>query len=229
MKYSESSVIVKIYTELLGLQSYILKGVRKKKSKIKSNLLQPLTLIEMEFYHKEKSEINFIKEIRNTYHFKSLPFEIYKSSIALFITEILYKSIREEEPNKNLFDFIFNSVIFLDTSEEKISNFHLIFLIQLSKYLGFFPNGKYSEKYKYFDMQEGNFQEVLPKHFNYLDKKTSKYFHELSSLNYENMNSTNISNKIRKELLEKIILYFQIHLPGIKEINSNQILSEVLS
>ena len=229
VKYSESSVIVKIYTELLGLQTYILKGVRKKKSKIKSNLLQPLTLVEMEVYHKENSEINFIKEIRNTYHFKSLPFEIYKSSIALFITEILYKSIREEEPNKNLFDFIFNSVKFLDSTEEEISNFHLLFAIQLTKYLGIFPNGKYSETNKYFDLQEGNFQEILPKHFNYIDKNTSKYFYELSLLNYEKMNSINISNKIRKELLEKIILYYQIHLPGIKEINSNQILSEGLS
>ncbi|MCF8296510.1 MAG: DNA repair protein RecO [Saprospiraceae bacterium] len=228
IKYSETSVIVKIYTELFGLKSYILRGVRKNKSKIKSNILQPLTLVELDVYNKEKSDIQQLREIRNIHQFVSLPFEIHKSSIALFIAEILYKSIKEEEPNKNMFEFIFNSIIFLDTSENKILDFHLLFALQLTRYLGFHPQGKYSETNGFFDMEEGIFKSNLPRHPYFIDKPLSENFYQLIISPYENLEFLKISNESRKLLLDKIIQFYKLHLPGIKDIKSHHILAEVL-
>ncbi|MBE9480196.1 MAG: DNA repair protein RecO, partial [Bacteroidetes bacterium] len=132
IKYSESSVIAKIYTELFGIQSYLIKGVRNKKSKIKSALLQHLSIVDLVVYHKEKSNIQYIKEIRSEYQFTSIPFDIRKSSIAVFINEILYKSIHEEEANQNLFDYLLNSIKLLDMITKRFVDFHLLFTIGLT-------------------------------------------------------------------------------------------------
>lgn len=228
IKYSETSVIVKIYTELFGLKSYILRGVRKKKSKIKSNILQPLTLVEMEVYNKEKSDIQQLREIRNIHQFVSLPFEIHKSSIALFIAEILYKSIKEEETNNNMFEFVFNSIIFLDTSENKVTDFHLLFAMQLTRHLGFYPQGKYSEINKYFDLEDGTFRSNPPRHPYFIESPLSENFYQLLISPYENLEFLKISNEKRKLLLDKIIQFYKLHLPGIKEIKSHHVLAEVL-
>ena len=229
IKYSETSVIVKIYTELFGLKSYILRGVRKKRSKIKSNILQPLTLVELDVYNKEKSDIQQLREIRNIHQFESLPFVIQKSSITLFIAELLYKSIREEEKNQNLFEFVFNSIKFLDASEDRITDFHLLFSLQLTRYLGFFPQGKYSSQKTFFDLEEGMFIANPPRHPYFLENPLSEKFYQLLVSPYENLDILKISNESRKQILDKIIQYYKLQLPGIKDIKSHLVLAEVLS
>ncbi|MCD4664768.1 MAG: DNA repair protein RecO [Bacteroidales bacterium] len=157
VKYSETSLIVKIYTELFGLQSYLIRGIRNKKSKIKPSLLQHLALIELIVYHKEKKSIQHIKEIKSAYQFKSVPFDIRKSSIIIFLNEILYKVIKEEESNKSLFEFLFNTIQILDINEKGVSDFHLIFLVQLTKFLGFFPKNNFSKTRDNFNLEDGEF------------------------------------------------------------------------
>src|SRR3990172_7140574 len=110
IKYSETSVIAKIYTELFGLQSYLINGVRSQKAKVKANLLQPLSLVDMIVYHKEKKGLQRIRDVSGNPPLSSIPYDFPKSSVALFIAEILYKSIREEEANTNMFEFIFHSI-----------------------------------------------------------------------------------------------------------------------
>src|SRR5436190_3456251 len=112
--YSESSVVAKIYTELFGLQSYLVNSVRKKNSKIKTAALQPLALIDLVVYHKERSGLQRLADAKNNPALKSIPFDVRKSSIVLFMNEVLFKSVKEEEANQPLFDFIFNSVQLLD-------------------------------------------------------------------------------------------------------------------
>ena len=137
-KYQESSIIVHIFTEKLGLQSYIVNSVRRKASN-KIALFQPLTLLDLVVYHSEKKQIQRIKELRCYYAYEKIPWDIGKSAILIFLSEILSKVIKEGSESDGLFDFINDSLITLDKMRVKTENFHLIFLIKLSRYFGFFP------------------------------------------------------------------------------------------
>ena len=227
-KYSESSVIAKIYTELFGLQSYLLNSVRSKKAKIKFSVLQPLSLLEMVVYHKENQGLQRISEIRNNPLFTSIPYHPIKSAIAFFLNEILYKSIREEEPNRYLFEFIFNSLHWLDLKTEHYTNFHLFFLLQLTKYLGFYPFGKYSAETSYFDLPEGKFCDAEPLHVHFISFPQSAQLNRILESTYENIAEISISTAERKFLLEKLIDYYELHITGVKTIKSHKILEEVL-
>ena len=227
-KYSETSVIVKIYTELFGIQTYLIRGVRKQKSKVKLNLLQHVSLVDMVVYHKEKSSINHIKEIQSAYQFKSIPFDIRKSSIAIFINEVLYKSIHEEEANKKMFDFIFNSIKILDLMKDNFNNFHLLFLVILTKHLGFFPKTNFSDDNSIFNLIEGVFQSFLPEHAHYIQKPHTQYLNKLLFSSYEDLSSIKIPSTYKTELLDKLIEYYQLHLPNFKDINSHKILQNIL-
>ncbi|MFC0185163.1 DNA repair protein RecO [Pseudarcicella hirudinis] len=137
IRYRETSIIVKIFTEEFGIQTFIENGVRSAKSKNKIALFQPLTLLDLVVYHKEGKDLHRISELKCLIPFQTLPFNIYKSSIALFITEILGKCMKEETGNISLFRFLLNSILWLDAAEDDFENFHLQFLIKLASFLGF--------------------------------------------------------------------------------------------
>ncbi len=227
IKYSETSVIVTIYTESFGRQSYIINGVRSKKAKIKANILQPLFLLDMEVYHKPKRDLQRVKEIQNAVVFSSLPFDIRKSTLAIFMAEIIYRAIQEQEPNTELFEYLYNSVQMLDLKESGLSVFHIYFLIHLSKYLGFFPDNNYSGEKCFFDLKAGAFMQIKPFYTSFLDKDLSFIFSRLMSFSGDQHESLKISYKKRTELLEKIIEYYRLHNTGISEIKSMSVLKEV--
>ena len=226
-KYSETSIIVKIYTELFGLQSYLIKGIRNKKSLIKPALLEHLTLVDLIAYHKEKKDIQHIKEIKIGYPLKTIHTDIRKSSIIIFLNEILYKVIREEEANPSLFSFLYNSIQSLDLQEKSISNFHLIFLIHLTKYLGFFPNNNYSPQCSYFNLQEGIF--TSNKSDLIAEKPFSEYLSKLTITGLEKQEMFSILPQHRNDLLEIILKYYQLHLPVALNIKSHHVLQTVLN
>src|SRR6478609_6413457 len=130
IKYGDSSIISKIYTEEFGLQTYIVNGVRSKSSKNKIALFQQLTLLDMVVYHKENREINRISEMKCNTVFHSIPFEQKKICIVIFIAELLGKTIKEHYPNKELFEWILHTIAYLDEMPEKYENLHLQFMIQ---------------------------------------------------------------------------------------------------
>ncbi|HEY3389073.1 MAG TPA: DNA repair protein RecO, partial [Prolixibacteraceae bacterium] len=164
IKYGETGMITTIYTEAFGRMAFIMQGIHGKKSSVKGNLLKQLFLLEMEVDYKPGRELQRVKEIKNISPFESIPFLIVKSSQALFLAELLEKVLREEESRPELFGFLFRSIQVLDLLEEGISNFHLIFLIQLTKYLGFGPSNNYSASNQFFDMIAGNFVLSPPAH-----------------------------------------------------------------
>jgi len=229
VKYSESSVIAKIYTELFGLQSYMIRGIRSKKSKIKSALLQHLTLVDLVVYHKTKSNIHNIKEIKIAYPFQTIPYNISKSSIAVFINEILYHVIKEEEANSDLFKFLFNSLQILDLRESHYANFHYLFLIQLSKYLGFYPKNNFSATNNNFNLEEGNFTNQKGPENLYLTVPYSTYIYELTSSSFENLGAININSAHKNQLLEFLLNYYRMHLPVTLNIKSHHVLQTVLN
>ena len=229
VKYSENSVIVKIFTHDFGVQSYILKGLNTKKNKQQKAYLQPLSLIEIETTQKENRDIQHLKAIKIDYSYQTIPFNIYKSSIAFFLAEVLGKTIKEEESNPSLFDFISSSLIFLDHRVSEFSNFHLVFLTQLTIHLGFYPQLEtYSEK-SFFNLQEGNFSTQPPNHPFFAKEIPSKFLYQFFNTSFENMKELNISNIQRKELLSMLLDYYSCHIQNLSNLKSKEVFEEIFS
>lgn len=236
IKFSETSIIAKIYTELFGLQSYLIKGIRKQHSKIRPGLFQPLTLLDLTVYHKEKGNLQSLKEVNNLYPYQNLPFEIVKSSIALFINELICKSVREEETNQSLFDFLYDTCVELDSARSDIVFFPLLFSLGLTRYLGFYPQVDDSIGKEIFNLRDGIFQEKLPDHkyvihppLSILFKELIKSYEESPGYELTDENSRHDILKARNELLAKILLFYKLHLPDFKEIRSHQVLHTILA
>lgn len=240
IKYSETSIIVKIYTELFGMQSYLFKGIRRPGSKIKSGLFQPMTLLDLEVYHREKHSLQAVREVRLAYPFKSIPFDILKSSVALFINEMVYKAVREEEPNPGLFTLLWKTCLQLDETSDSISSFHLYFAMRLCHPLGIFPQNNYSETCRVFNLREGIFQPVIPLHQQYLDPLNSRLMSELlkECRQTDDQDSESVrwrgseiftDHATRKNMVETILLYYQLHLPVFRGVQSHHILHDVLA
>jgi DNA repair protein RecO (recombination protein O) len=227
VKYAESSIIVKIYTELFGLKSFIFNGVRKKKSFLKANIFQPLSLVELVLNHKENVSIQHVKEIRSSYQFISIPYDVKKSSMVLFLNELLFKTIREEEANQELFDFLHQSILTLDITNKNYSNFHLYFALHLTRYLGFAPSVNYSEECCYFHLSEGIFKNKFFDDNYHIKKHVSAVLFMLATTDLDPVLPLELSQAMRQEILKTLIQYYQIHQPTLKGINAHQILEEV--
>jgi len=228
-KYSETSLIVKIITPDFGVQSYIVNGVRSKKSKFKASIFQPLALVDLIVSHTDKVKLQRISEINLLYPYIDIPYNIVKSSIALFLTEVLYKAVKEQHSDENLFEFIKNSLQLLDLKHENCSNFHVFFMISLSRYLGFFPEGKFSNVNSVFDLQEGRFVAQIPSHSNYLNTIQSNLLNELIEAEYTTIHLLKINKDQRKQLLQSIIKFYQLHITSFGEIKSMEVLEEVIA
>jgi DNA repair protein RecO (recombination protein O) len=227
--YSETSVVVQVFTEKFGIQSYLINGVKKPKAKIPFNILQPLHLLDMVVYHKTNTQIQRVAEARAMPIFKSIPYQVIKNTVIQFLNEVLYKSIRQQQADDHLFDFVYNSIIWFDESDEPNVNFHLAFLLKLSKFLGFAPHAQTRNDQKYFDLQEGDFTSVMPIHPYFIDEIDSKYFLLLFSVPFENLNDLKLDNTTRRYLLDKILIYYSLHTASFGQIKSHQILEDVLS
>lgn len=228
-KYSEKSVIAKVYTEKFGLQSYILNGVRSTKSKNKAVYLQPLSLVEISANHKENKGLQQVRSIQLDTVYESIPFNIGKTSIAFFLAEILYKTIKEEETNYTLFKFLYNALQVLDLKETNYANFHLIFMAQLCHFLGIPPQNKEIEsKYIYFDLQEGVFLRHQPPHQSFKDSTISSLLIKVLNANFDTPNLS-FSYSDRKKVLTALLDYYNLHLSNFENLKSLAVLEEVLS
>ncbi len=225
VKYSESSVIVRIYTEHFGLRTYIIKSLTGKNNLRKKAMLQGLSLLNLVVYEKSTANLQHIKEMERACAFQTIPFDLRKSTIVLFLNEVLYKSIGEEVAGSDLFDFIYDELVSFDMLRENISDFHLQFLIRLSKYLGFTPRNNYSENNRFFDLQEGAFVSDMPHHNNYLKTDSSRRFSNFLSNSHHAFNN----HEERNEMLEKIILYYSLHVPSFGDLKSFAVLKQVFN
>jgi len=228
VKFSDTSIIAKIYTEQFGLQSYLVKGLRNRRSETKKALFLHLNLVEMVVSHRENKEIQHLKALQIAYPFQSIPFDIRKSAVALFLNEVLYQVIREEEPNQDLFDFLFRSVMTFDMLDKNATSFHLAFLIQLSRFLGFFPKNNYSDSESVFDLTEGRFSARSGPASLMTGQPFSAYIAQLSNVPGDLQDVFEIPQQHRQQLLEVILNYYRYHIPGISEFKSHLVLHEVL-
>ncbi len=226
-KYSDTSLITKIYTSHFGLQSYIINGVRSKKSKNKASLFQPMALVELVVSDSGKGKLQRISEISNQHPYNDIPYNIVKSSIAIFLNEILYKTLKEEHADEEMFEFIKSSLLILDLKNDNCFNFHIHFLVQLSRFLGFYPQGNYSKETSFFDLKEGRFVQNIPSHSIYMAPENAVLLDELTKLNYESLSLLNINKIQRKALLQEMIRFYQLHISSIGDIKSVEVLEEL--
>jgi DNA repair protein RecO (recombination protein O) len=229
VNYSDSSIITKIYTEQFGIQSYLIKGAKRKKASIKANLFQPLSLLELVAYKKELKKLQILKEAGVEIHFNSIPNDPAKTSILFFLNEILLKCLQEEENNPDLFSFLHESMQMLESAEKNISNFYLIFLARLSRFLGFYPQGRFSEINLFFDLQAGGFTQTEPLHPDFLDRENSNLFGKLLVSNYYSMDALAFSGKERKNLLDILLRFYHLHLSNMGNISSHKVLEQVFA
>jgi DNA repair protein RecO (recombination protein O) len=227
IRYRESSAIVYAYTDLFGRQSYLVNNIKGKNARFRSNLLQPLSLLEIEAYHKENRELQRLKEIHNYIPYQSIPFDPYKSSQAMFLAEILYKVLREEEPNPDLFNFLEHSLQFLDVAAQHTVNFHLLFLVQLTRHLGFYPGHDDGVNGSLFDMRNGQFKNAIGLHPDFFDESSSAILNILLRTNFENLNGVNISHQDRVKFLEYFMDFYRLHMSGFGKVNSLAVLNEI--
>lgn len=207
-KFKETSIIVTIFTEQFGLQSYIVNGVRSKSARNKIALYQPLTLLNLVVYHRENANIERIKEISCLHPYRTLTSDIKKSTLGMFINELLNKTVKDESHIGEVFQFLFDSLVSLDTLREGYENFHLIFMLKLSRFLGF---GVY------------NVNEVVGGKV--ADEETERVITELIQANYDT--PVKISNAQRRTALDLLLKFYSEHMENFGEIKSVQVLKEV--
>ena len=225
LKYQEKSLIVKCFTESSGLKSYFVRDAfSSRKSSQKIAYFQPLTILEIEAVHKNKGNLENFKEIKIAAPFQSIHSDIFKSTIVLFISEILHYSIREEEKNESLFAFIETALHWLD-NHDQTANFHLILLLEMTKYFGFYPDISEIE-FPFFDSNEGVF---TPFHCVWsLTEHETNLFKKLIPLKFDNDQKTFHVTE-RQIVLKSLIDYYSIHLEGFKKPKSLDILKTIFS
>ncbi len=208
-RYGETSIIVSVFTDQFGLQSFIVNGARSKSANSKMALYQPLTLLELVVYHRENANINRIREVKCLYPYQTIHKDFYKASIGMFINEVLNRTVKEESHSQNLCEFIISSLMTLDSMAEHIENFHLQFLFKLSGFLGFGAR---------------TVQDILG--LRVTDPAIETFLNQLMDADY----TTYIpcTNAQRREALDLLVKFYNDHL-GLGELNSLQVLREIMN
>lgn len=225
LKYQEKSLIVKCFTQSEGLKSYFVPSAfSAKKSSQRIAYFQPLTLLEIEANHKNKGSLEHFKEIKLSVPYQTINLDIFKTTIVIFLSEVLHHAIKEEEKNESLFTFLETALIWLDTHDE-IANFHLILLLEVTKFLGFYPDDS-DVDFPFFDIVEGHF--TLYQGMNSITQNESLLLKKLMELKFDSEQKLFTASE-RQILLKNLLDYYAIHLDGFKKPKSLEVLKEVFS
>lgn len=226
VKYGDSSMVAYVLTDLYGRQNYMIQGVKKSGRSNKAALFQPMFPIEFEGIESPKMQLHRMKEVRLARPMKSIAFDVRKSTIALFLAEVLYRLVRESEPNERLFNFVDGCVTALDEMEEGVANFHLWFLVRLSGLLGFYPQNDYEEGF-FFDIVEGRFTPLLPTGGMLFDIENARLLHRLMDCDPLQLAQIELSRQRRSDFLTALLRYIGYHLDAVNHIKSVKIFSEL--
>ncbi len=225
IKYSDTSLIVKCFTECCGVQSYLLRGIlSSRKGKLKKALFFPLNQLEITAGHKGKGNLEHIKEARVEHHYHTLYSDMTKNAVVLFLAEVLSSCIQEEEENTALYRYMEEALLWLDR-QENTANFHILFLLKLTRYLGFYPDAS-EDHLPYFDLLEG----IFVSHAGYgsvIEGVTLEYFRKFLGADFEDLSRIKLTKDIRRNILNGLITYYELHLSGFRKPKSLQVLHEV--
>ena len=232
VKYGETSLIVTIFTELFGVQSYIVSGVRTstKKGTGKANLFQPTAILDLVVYHNELKHLNRIKEFKWHFLYQHVFSNVPKNAVALFMIELLTKCLKQPEANPELFEFCEDAFIHLDDSNDAVmANFPLFFALHLPVFFGFRINDDYSDETPILDMQEGTFVSERPNHFHFLEGKHAEVTNELLKIMQpEELEQIKLNHDFRRQLLFAYETYYALHIQDFGTMKTPPVLREVL-
>ncbi|MBO7082974.1 MAG: DNA repair protein RecO [Bacteroidales bacterium] len=228
IRYGDTSLVVRMYTLNNGLQSYIVKGVRGKASHYRVALFQPMTFLSFVQYGKPRQGgLAFLKDVELAYVYQTIPFVMNKSAILIYLSELLSRTLTQQERNDELYGFVSQSIRWLDLVESGYANFPLYFTLELSRFLGFYPQSNYQPQ-AFFDMMEGQFVMVQPVHPYYFDKESSAVLSHLLHCGIDNLSSVVMTGAQRNALLDGILTFMRLHAPVLKGLQSHEVLKEVL-
>jgi len=232
VKYGETSLIVTMFTELFGLQSYLVNGVRTstKKGSGKANLFQPTAILDLVVYHNELKHLNRIKEFKWSYLYQHIFSDVPKNAVALFMIELLTICLKQPEANPELFEFCEDAFIHLDESTGSVmANFPLFFALHLPVFFGFRISDEYSDKNSIIDLQEGMFVSERPDHFHFLEGKQAEVTSELlKMMQPEELEQLKLNHDFRRQLLFAYETYYALHIQDFGTMKTLPVLREVL-
>lgn len=227
LKYGETSMVVFLLTDIGGRRSYMVQGVRSRNGRgSKQGLLQPMFPVEFEGLESSHQQMHRFKEVRAGFVLRSLPFDVRKSTMALFMAEVLYRLVRESEANEPLFDFVWGCVGGLDILDEGVANFHLWFLANLSRYLGFYPGNDYTDG-AWFDVREGLYTPLRPTHTSVMTQECARMLDRLMQCDVRCLAEIELNREQRVDFLNAMLVYFGYHLDAVSAVQSVRILREV--
>ncbi len=233
IKYGDTSVIASVYTELFGLQSYIVKGIRQvsKKGQNKFNYFQPAAILELEVYHNELKQLQFVKEYQWSYLYTNVFFDVVRNAVANYMIELLQHSMKQPEANPEMFYMIEDSLKQLDKgSDGLVANLPLYFTLHLSAELGFQVQGEFTNVTPVVDLQEGQFVNDKPLHPHYIDGDLAAITSQLNSISfYSDLEQVKLGRTTRRELLQAYQTYIALHIQDFGEMRSWKVLQEILS
>ena len=228
IRYGDTSLIVKVFTRNFGLRSYMVKGAFNHNSKSRAALFQNLHLINyMEVGKPNKSSLGYMKDVQLTTIYQSIPFVMNKGAILMYVSELLTKTLTEQEQNVAMYDFITRSLHWLDLVEQDYANFPLFFTLELTRYLGFYPQNNHETGFC-FDMMEGLFVHNYPLHPYYFDVEDALLLSRLLNVGIDEACSLPLHVSQRRELLDGLIVFMRLHAPVMKDFHSHEVLKTVL-
>lgn len=227
IKYGEAQLIVDVFTEVHGYLAFLVKIPQTSKARVKRQYFQPLSLLSIDFEYKEKARLQHFRNAEVDTPLVSMRFSPYKLSISLFLAEFLGNSVRNEQGNDKLFLFIWDSILWLEKACVGFANFHIVFMMRLTFFLGVFPNLSGNLNGRYFDLQEGCFVDSVPLHSFYLCEEDSAKLLQLFRLRYQTMHLYVMSRMERNRCVEVIIAYYKLHVPNFPELKTLPILREL--
>lgn len=232
VKYGDTSLIVTVYTELFGVQSYIVSGVRTstRKGPGKANLFQPSAILDLVVYHNELKHLQRIREFRWGYLYKHIFFDVVKNAVALFMVELLQKCLRQPEPNPDLYYFIEDAFIHLDEAAGPVlANYPLFFTLHLAGFFGFRIEDTYSERNSILDLQEGVFVEEHPNHLHFLEGNYAYLTSQLLRVRRpEELSELLLNQDVRRHLLQAYRTFYALHIPDFGEMKTLGVLQMII-
>ena len=228
IRYGDTSLVVKVLTRNHGLRSYMVKGAFNRNAKTRAALFQNLHLINyIEAGKPNKGSLGYMKDVQIATVYQSLPFVMNKSAILMYVSELLTKTITEQEQNEALFDFIVRSLQWLDLVEQDYANFPLFFTLELTRHLGFYPKANHQPGYC-FDMMEGSFAHDYPLHPYYFDATDAALLATLLDANIDEACRIPLNVNQRRSMLDGLITFMRLHAPVMKDFHSYEVLKTVL-
>lgn len=227
VNYNDKYSLAQIYTNSLGRVTYMVPRSTGKTSKVKRALFSPLAVLEIEAEHRSSRDVHRIKEARLVFPLHSVSTNLGKASMIFFLSEFLTKILKDVNESNSLFQYLLSSVQVLEYAEKSIANFHLVFILNLTRFLGFYPNLEEYSQGDYFDMLNGVFVNKQPIHKHFVTQNDSYALSRLARINYENMHLFRFSRQDRINIINRILEYYRIHLHDFPPIKSLEVLHEL--